>query len=230
MSKRLARKIDLEMFLSSLQPHPKPNPNLEQYTVPVEVASTLLHTASNVHDDIVDKTILDLGCGTGRLALGAAFLGAREVTGVDIDAIGVRTAFENSIKANLKQNIQWIVSDITAINGRFDTVLQNPPFGVQKRGADKKFLKKALETGRVVYSLHKSARKDPVIIDRLTANRRGLVEVLPSPFLREIIEKNGGRIRAVYALMMTIPYMFDFHMRKKHEFVVDMYIVERKGN
>ena len=229
MSKRLTRKIDLEMLLSRVRPHPTPNPNLEQYTVSVDVASTLLHIASNVHDDINDKTILDLGCGTGRLALGAAFLGAREVIGVDIDAIGIRTAFKNSIKVNLKRNIQWIVSDITAINGRFDTVLQNPPFGVQKRGADKRFLKKALETGRVVYSLHKGMQ-DRTIVDKLAANRGGFVEVFPSPFLREIVEKNGGRIRAVYALMMTIPHMFNFHLRKKHEFIVDMYIVERKGN
>jgi putative methylase len=230
MSKRLTRKIDLEMLLSHVQPHPTPSPDLEQYTVPIDVASTLLYLASYVNNDVVSKTVLDLGCGTGRLALGAAFLGAKEVTGVDIDTIGVRTAFENSIKVNLKQNIRWIVADITAINGRFDTVLQNPPFGVQKKGADTKFLKKALELGRVVYSLHKSAHKDRIISDKLAAKKGGLVEVFPSPFLREIIEKSGGRIRAVYALVMTIPHMFNFHLRKKHEFAVDLYVVERKRN
>jgi predicted RNA methylase len=72
--------------------------------------------------------------------------------------------------------------------------------------------------------------QDRTIIDKLAANRGGFVEVFPSPFLREVVERNGGRIIAVYALMMTIPHMFNFHLRKKHEFVVDMYIVERKEN
>ena len=147
MQKRLIRKLDLEMLLSQVKPHPSPKPSLEQYTIPVEVAANMLYIAAYAYDDIIGKTVLDLGCGTGRLALGASFLGAKQVVGIDIDRAAIKTALENSVKVGLKDGVQWVVADVNAAHGSFDTVLQNPPFGVQRRKADRKFLEKALEAG-----------------------------------------------------------------------------------
>ena len=226
MQKRLVRKLDLEMLLSQVEPHPSPRPSLEQYMISVDVAATMLYIAAYTYDDITDKTVLDLGCGAGRLALGAAFLGARQVVGVDIDKTAITQAFENSVGTNLKEKVQWVVADINAVHGNFDTVLQNPPFGVQRRKADRKFLEKALETGKVIYSLHKDPRKDKAFIKKLKANN--IAPVAPSPFLETFIEERGGKIKAVYAIMMTIPYMFSFHVKRKHEFVVDLYIIEKR--
>jgi len=226
MQKRLLRKLDLEMLLSQVEPHPSPRPSLEQYMISVDVAATMLYIAAYTYDDITDKTVLDLGCGAGRLALGAAFLGARQVVGVDIDKTAITQAFENSVGTNLKEKVQWVVADINAVHGNFDTVLQNPPFGVQRRKADRKFLEKALETGKVIYSLHKDPRKDKAFIKKLKANN--IAPVAPSPFLETFIEERGGKIKAVYAIMMTIPYMFSFHVKRKHEFVVDLYIIEKR--
>jgi putative methylase len=228
MQKRLARKLDLEMLLSRLAPHPTPSPSLEQYTVSPDVAATMLYIAAYANNDIVDKTVLDLGCGTGRLALGTAFLGAREVIGVDIDKSAVKVAFKNSIMAGLKSKVQWVAADINVICGSFDTVLQNPPFGVQKRGADRKFLEHALALGRVVYSLHKNVHGDRMLAEKLRTSKANAVQVSPSSFLETFIEDHGGRIKAVYAMLMTIPHMFSFHTRKRHEFIVDLYVVERK--
>ncbi|MDI6846696.1 MAG: METTL5 family protein [Candidatus Bathyarchaeia archaeon] len=218
MQKKLIRKLDLEMLLSQIEPHPSPKPSLEQYTIPADVAATILYIAAYTHNDIVNKTILDLGCGTGRLALGAAFLGAEKVVGVDIDKIAIKVAYENSVKTELKNRVQWIAADIDVVHGKFDTVLQNPPFGVQKRKADRKFLEKALEVGKVIYSLHKSSHKD----------RTAIVPVSPSSFLKKFVEEHGGTIKAVYAMLTTIPHMFNFHTKRKHEFVVDLYIIEKE--
>ena len=44
--------------------------------------------------------MLDLGCGTGRLALGASYLGAKTVVGIDIDKLAIKTAHENIRKLN----------------------------------------------------------------------------------------------------------------------------------
>jgi putative methylase len=222
----MVRKLDLELFLSQIQPHPTPKPSLEQYTISVNVAATMLYMAAYTYNDIIDKTVLDLGCGTGRLALGAAFLGAKHVIGVDIDKSAVKTALENSLKADLKEKVDWISGDIDAVRGKFDTVLQNPPFGVQKPKADRKFLLKALETGKVVYSLHKSPRKDIAFIKKLKARREGITLIAPSPFFKRFIEEHGGEIRAAYATVMTIPRMFSFHTKRKHEFVVELYVIE----
>ena len=229
MQKRLARKLDLEMLLSRVAPHPTPSPNLEQYTISTDVAATMLYIAAYVNDDIVGKTVLDLGCGTGRLALGAAFLGARQAVGVDIDKTAIKVACESSGETGLKPKAQWIAADISAIRGRFDTVLQNPPFGVQKRGTDRKFLQKALDSGKVIYSLHKNV-KDTVAFVKPKSGGIGAVKASPSPFLERLVEEHGGKIKDVYAMKMTIPHMFDFHARKKHAFVVDLYIIEKVRN
>ena len=74
--KRLIRKLDLERFLSTIKPHSNPKANLEQYTITESTAATMLYLAAYTYCDIIGKRVLDLGCGTGRLALGAAFLGA----------------------------------------------------------------------------------------------------------------------------------------------------------
>jgi len=228
MQKRLARKLDLEILLSKVKPHPTPSPGLEQYTVSASLAAQMLYMAAFTYGDILDKTVLDLGCGTGRLALGAAFLGAREVVGVDIDKTAVRVASENSVNTGLKGKVQWVAADIDVICGEFDTVLQNPPFGVQKRGADRRFLEKALESSKAVYSLHKSTQNNVTLPRKPQARSDNAGRFLPSPFLGRFIEKHDGTIKAVYPMMMTIPHMFDFHTRPRHEFTVELYVIERR--
>jgi len=228
MQKRLVRKLDLELMLSQVKPHPYPKASLEQYTIPADVAATMLYIAAYTNNDIIDRSVLDLGCGTGRLALGAAFLGARQVVGVDIDKTSVMVAFENSVRTRLKEKVQWIVAGIDVIREDFDTVLQNPPFGVQRRKADRKFLEKALETGKVIYSLHKSSHRDKTLIKKLKASKTSIAPATPAPFLEKFIERRGGKTKAVYATVMTIPHMFDFHTKRKHEFIADLYVIERR--
>jgi putative methylase len=228
MQKRIIRKLELELFLSQIAPHPSPKPSLEQYTIPADVAATMLHIAAYSYGDIVGKTVLDLGCGTGRLGLGAAFLGAEQVVGIDIDKEAVKVAFENSVGTNLKEKVQWVTGDIDVIRGNFDTVLQNPPFGVQKRKADRRFLEKALESGRVVYSLHKCPDEDKAFIKKLKASKTNIAPVAASPFLEKFIEGCGGKTKAVYAMVMTIPHMFSFHTKRKHEFVANLFVIEKR--
>jgi predicted RNA methylase len=97
---------------------------------------------------------------------------------------------------------------------------------VQKPRADRKFLQKALETGKVVYSLHKSPRKDKAFVKKVKARKNSFMPIAPSPFFKRFIETHGGKIRAVYATLMTIPHMFPFHTKRKHEFVAELYVIE----
>jgi len=224
--KRLIRKLDLERFLSTVVPQPIPKAHLEQYTVSEQLAAQMLYIAAYSNDDIVGKSVLDLGCGTGRLALGAAFIGAEKIVGIDIDRSAIKTASENSVKTNL-DNVQWVLGDIDAVAGSFDTVLQNPPFGVQTRGADRVFLAKALEVGSSIYSLHSHPEVDKSLIKQLKASQ-GFLQVQASPFLARFISQHGGTVTGVYALLMTIPRMFDFHTKLKHDFVIDLYVIKKK--
>jgi putative methylase len=224
--KRLIRKLDLELFLSKIAPQPTPQAQLEQYTTPEQIAATMLHIAAYSNDHIIGKSVLDLGCGTGRLGLGACFLGAGSVVGVDIDRVAVNTAQKNALKIGFADCVQLIIGDIHSVNGRFDTVLQNPPFGVQTRGADRAFLLKALEAGRFIYSLHNHPTVDKELIKRLKSSH-GFLQVAPSTFLERFITQHDGVIRSVYAMLMTIPRMFDFHTKLKHDFVIDLYVIEK---
>ena len=227
--KRIIRKLDLELFLSKIAPQPSPQAHLEQYTISESIASTMLYIAAYANNDIIGKTVLDLGCGTGRLALGVSYLGAKSVVGVDVDKLAIKTAVENSFKTSLAENVQWIIGDISVIVGRFDTVLQNPPFGVQTPEADRAFLAKALEVGNSVYSLHNHPQTDKQLIKQLKASS-GFLQISPSPFLERFVAQNNGVVKAVYAMLMTIPRMFDFHTKLKHDFVVDLYVIERMSS
>lgn len=227
MQRRLVRKRNLEIALSKVEPHPTPKAYLEQYTIPASIAAEILYIAAYVNGDIVGKNVVDLGCGTGRLAIGAALLEAKEVVGVDIDKTAVKLARKSATKLGVKSKTQWLIADIDALHGVFDTVLQNPPFGVQKRKADRKFLQKSLEIAHRIYSLHKGEdRKE--LVKRLEKGGAQVVPVQPSIFLERFIRKHGGKIGAVYAMVMTIPHMFDFHRKRQHEFIINLYLIEGK--
>lgn len=224
--RRIIRKLDLEFFIASLTSQPNPQARLEQYTTPEVIAANMLYLAAYTNDDIIGKSILDLGCGTGRLSLGAAYLGAKNVVGIDIDKLAIKTAFKNAEKAYLTKHIEWITGDIASISGKFDTVLQNPPFGVQTREADRAFLTKALEVSDSVYSFHNHPEVDLKLIKLL--KNHDLIQVAPSTFLEQYITKHGGYVKAVYSMCMTIPRLFEFHKKLKHDFIIDLYIIKKK--
>src|SRR5665647_1311250 len=110
--------------------------------------------------------------------------------------------------------------------GCFDTVLQNPPFGVQTREADRAFLVKALELGSSIYSLHSHPKVDARLIKQLK-DSQGVLQVQASPFLERFVAQRGGFVLAVYAMAMTIPRMFEFHTKLKHDFVIDLYVIKK---
>jgi len=206
---------------------PNPKAELEQYTTSPSIAATMLYLAAYTYGDIIGKRVLDLGCGTGRLGLGAVFLGAAQVVGVDVDPQAIVVARRNAEKAGLAQRVEFLNMDVSVFEGCFDTVLQNPPFGVQHREADRAFLVKALEVADAVYSLHSHPQVDQRLIKMLKASG-GMVQVQPNAFLERFIAKHGGAVTAVYAMLMTIPRMFDFHRKLKHDFVIDLYILKKQ--
>lgn len=204
MQKKMYQKQRLEIALSRLKPHPSPKTYLEQYTIPSNLAAEILYLAAYTYKDIVGKTITDLGCGTGRLGIGAAILGANEVVGVDLDTVAIKEAKRNARMLQVHKVTSWIVAEIDGVYGTFDTVVQNPPFGVQLRTADRRFLQKALEIGKVVYSIHKSG----------TSNRE---------FIKNLARRCGGTVDGIFQMTLFIPQMFPFHQKRKYPVNVDLY-------
>ena len=73
-------------------------------------------------------SFLDVGTGSGILAIAAARLGTRQVVATDNDEQALEHARANATLNGLSKRIRWIVSDITADAlpaGRFDVVCAN---------------------------------------------------------------------------------------------------------
>ncbi len=71
--------------------------------------------------------ILDVGCGSGILSIASLLLGAKSATGVDIDALAVKTAIENGkINNLLYPEYNMIQGDLTdKISGQYDIIVAN---------------------------------------------------------------------------------------------------------
>lgn len=70
------------------------------------------------------KSFLDIGTGTGILAIGASRLGFEQVMAVDIDPLAVDAAARN-IAANGLTNIDVRQGSITSVSGTFDIIAAN---------------------------------------------------------------------------------------------------------
>ncbi|HIE18296.1 TPA: methyltransferase domain-containing protein [Candidatus Bathyarchaeota archaeon] len=201
------KKKHLAMLLSQLTPNPKPKLRWEGYNIDAESAAEIVYAAF-LHGDVKGKKVIDLGCGSGILGIAASLLGASQVLGIDIDESAIKTVIFNAEKVGV--NIELVIGDIDCIIDSFDTTLMNPPFGTWRRGADIKFLKKALQISNVVYSLHKQS--DSV--------RR---------FLEDKILKIGGKIDWLKEMRLTIGRTYHFHKKRRYHVAVDLYRITRSG-
>jgi predicted RNA methylase len=197
-------KRRLEAQLSRLKTFEKASLELEQYPVSSEAASELLYMAGFEHSDLKGR-VIDLGTGTGRLAIGAALMGAKEVVGVDVDEQALALARENAGTAEV--HVEWVQSEIEKVNGKFDSVIMNPPYGTRTAHADTRFLGKAFQLAPVVYSIHKSSTRD---------------------FLIQLVTRSGWQVGQIRSMRMDIPHLFEFHEKKRAMVEVDLYRIVRK--
>ncbi len=123
------KQRQLEILLQQIPKPTKPIPHLEQYMTPAPIAADIIFTAYQ-WGDIENKTVVDLGCGTGIFSVGAYLMGAKKVIGFDIDKNIIATAKKYAKTNDLP--IEFHTKDITAVDTSCDTVLMNPPFGAQK--------------------------------------------------------------------------------------------------
>jgi len=196
------KRQQLEIALSRLKPSPSPKLALEAYDLNPAAASEILFLAETRYGDIKGRTVLDLGCGSGILAIGAALLGAKDVLGIDINVESVKVGKRNARLVGTA--VALVAGDIEAIRGPFDVTVMNPPFGTRRRGMDVTFLKKAMDVSKRVYSLHKGGER----------NRR---------FLRNVVEKLQGKVDAVYEMEIEIARTYEFHRKRRYQVAVDLY-------
>lgn len=229
------KKKELEILLQKVPPHPLPDPALEQYVTPASAAADILFDAY-LRGDVEGKSVVDLGCGTGIFSIGAKILGAAKVVGIDIDESSIDAArlAANSLLPHVSGResaavgggpagdaedngaaeadaggIEFLARDVASLDVKecpCDTVFQNPPFGAQKKGADRVFLEKASSIAGVVYTLHQTNTE---------------------PFIRLLSGKLAMQITHEKRYIFPIKHMFAFHTSAKKDFPVTLFRMEK---
>ncbi|MFX1511286.1 MAG: METTL5 family protein [Promethearchaeota archaeon] len=200
--------ITFNSLLTRIQEIPsfkKPEVGLEQYPTSDELITELLLLASFTFNDVRDKRVIDLGCGTGKMGLGAAMLGATRVLLIDISKEAIMSG-KMATQRNKQVRIDWLIQPVETLvthtfHKSFDTVFMNAPFGSRRKGIDHCFLRKALDLAPVVYSIQS--------------------HFTPIPKSQE----NTERIIAtkLFDRFIKIPKVFRFHQREKSWVKVRIY-------
>lgn len=187
-----------------------PRADLEQYPTPPELAAHIVHVA-DLQGDLEGRTVVDLGTGTGMLALAAALRGARRVVGVELDDDPLRTASENERRVGTTTEIDWIRGDARRVPLATDrtetTVLMNPPFGAQNgnEGADRQFLATARSLANVTYSVHNEGSQE---------------------FVEAYAGDEGGEVTHAFEAAFEIGHQFPFHEREQATLDAEVYRIE----
>ena len=195
-------KKQLAIALSKLEDFDDKNVKLEQYKTDSELAALLLWKAF-MNNDIKEKIIADLGCGNGILGLGALFLEAKKVYFVDVDEKVIELVKENTKDFKNKKIFNL---DVKEFDKKVDTIIMNPPFGVQNEHADQEFLLKAFETGKKVYSMHKIESKD---------------------FIEKLCENNNWKVNGIEKVNFIIRKSYKFHKKENYSVRVGIWELEK---
>ncbi|MFD1512641.1 METTL5 family protein [Halomarina rubra] len=199
----------LERRLQRLDGFADPRVEFEQYPTPPDIAAHLVHLAALQGD--LARPVVDLGSGTGVLALGAALAGAPSVVGVERDADAIATARENAARLELPADsaVTWVRGDATRppLCPSAVTVVSNPPFGAQRGNehADRAFLAATADLATVSYTIH-------------NAGSRGFVE--------SFVADRGGEVTHAFAAAFDVDRQFAFHTDDRRTLDTEVFRIE----
>lgn len=195
---QIMSKSRLAIVLSGLERFNEPKVRQEQYPMDSEIGASLLWNAYLL-EDIGEKSIVDLGCGTGILGIGALLLNAKRLMFVDSDKKALDIAKNNVSKLKSEgyrmRIAEFICMDVEEVDTKADIALENPPFGTKVKHKDVVFLEKALKIAPIVYSFHKSETK---------------------VFLKRFADKNNAEITHIWDYKFPLKCTFEFHRRQIH--------------
>ena len=209
----MTTKAALETQLAVVAGFENPRVELEQYPTPPGLAAHVIHVA-DLNGDVEGRTVVDLGTGTGMLALGAALRSPARVVGVEVDREALATAAGNRRRVGTTTPIHWVQADATRAPLCIDgptTVVMNPPFGAQNghEGADRDFLTTAAGIADVSYSLHNAGSRE---------------------FVESFADDNGGEVTHAFQATFSLDRQFDFHRADREEIDTELFRVVWNGS
>jgi len=196
------RHSELIRLLSQVGLFDRPERRVEQVATPPSAAAALLEAAVAA-GDLEDREVLDLGCGTGLLAIGAALEGARAVVGVDSDGEAVERARENALRLGV--SVRFVSQEVSTWSEAADTVVMNPPFGAQRKRADRPFFERAIALARhAVYAFSSRASRT---------------------FIAKSVVDRGARIEVARPVPWELPRTFPHHRKARVPLDVDLWVL-----
>ena len=205
----MATKRSLATKLGVVAGFERPDAALEQYPTPPELAAHVVHLA-DLHGDVDGRTVVDLGAGTGMLALAAALRGPARVVGLELDGGALATARANERRVAASAPVHWVRGDAT--RPPLDvtdpaTVVMNPPFGAQdgNRNADREFLEVAGDLADVSYSVHNAGSRE---------------------FVEAFAADEGGEVTHAFAAEFRIDAQFEHHTDEARDIDTEVYRIE----
>ena len=206
------KKKDLISLIQSTASFLNPKIDLEQYCIDAISAADIVYFAGFEFNDLFNSIIVDLGSGTGRLSLASSFFNPIKVIGIDIDWQAIQIFKENISQLKLIEKVYPICMDVSDFTLNKDfllsdvqiTTIMNPPFGVQRKAADRAFLTSAFTYSDVIYSIHLDHQ-----------------EVFK--FISKFVKKNGWEISYSFPFQMRLERSFPFHSKKMKEINVRIY-------
>jgi ribosomal protein L11 methyltransferase len=101
------------------------NPSMAFGTGHHETTRLCIQALEEILESTHVKNVLDVGCGSGILAISAEKLGVKDVTALDIDPVAVREAKSNLERNSVSEKIKLLCGYIHSVRGRFDLILAN---------------------------------------------------------------------------------------------------------
>lgn len=136
-------------------------------------ASTRLALAALEEEELEGRSVLDVGTGSGVLALAAAGLGARRAVGLDTDADAVFVARENVRRHAFGERVRLYAGPLAACAGKFDLVVANM-LAEEILAESRRLQARAARRGRVLLS-GVTREREGAVLARMRTGRWKLV-------------------------------------------------------
>jgi ribosomal protein L11 methyltransferase len=140
--KVMPRKVSRFLIVPPWEDHQQNDGDLKMVLNPGVVFGTSLHTTTQdsllalleIAEKLSSYRVLDLGTGTGILAIGAALLGAKKILAVDNNPLAVKTTALNvklngfqeriEVREGLAEDVIDLPSDLLIANIHYDIILK----------------------------------------------------------------------------------------------------------
>lgn len=193
---RQVRASRLVMLLEQLVPRlASPKREYEQYRTPPEIAVDIALCIARHPCSLV----IDLGSGTGMLSYAVHAIAGGYTIGIEIDEEAAQLARGSRLYA--ESIVDFIVADVAHLPIRRlegVCIVQNPPFGVSRRRADRTFINAGVAVGaHTICSLHyadQSVKK----------------------YLTRILEQAGYCVDFIKVYKFPLPAMYSDHVKRIH--------------